>query len=174
MPHGPARRLDPMAGTRRIGIAGSTGRLGSLAMRLVEEAADLDAVALDARRALDLRGVDAIFDATVLDASERLVAAAVDAGVPVVVGTSGWSDERIRGLRARGAERIRIVPNFSLGSVLETHLATIAARHFSAVEVVEEFSEARDEKLAKGEALVCHVVGTADAARVVAVERHLP
>ena len=42
------------------------------------------------------------------------------------------------------------------------------------VEVVEEFAEARDEKLAKGEALVCHVVGRGDAARVVAVERHLP
>jgi 8-oxo-dGTP diphosphatase len=43
-----------------------------------------------------------------------------------------------------------------------------------AVEVVEEFAAARDEKLAKGEALVLHVVGTGDAARVVALERHLP
>ena len=42
------------------------------------------------------------------------------------------------------------------------------------VEVVEEFAEARDEKLVKGEALVCHVVGTGEAARVVAVERHRP
>ena len=40
------------------------------------------------------------------------------------------------------------------------------------VEVVEEFAEARDEKLVKGEAMVCHVVGTGEAARVVAVERH--
>ena len=38
------------------------------------------------------------------------------------------------------------------------------------VEVVEEFAEARDDKLFKGEALVCHVVGRGDA-RVVAVER---
>jgi 8-oxo-(d)GTP phosphatase len=44
----------------------------------------------------------------------------------------------------------------------------------ASVEVVEEFAEARDERLAKGEALVCHVVGTGDDARVVAVERHLP
>jgi 8-oxo-(d)GTP phosphatase len=43
-----------------------------------------------------------------------------------------------------------------------------------AVEVVEEFAAARDEKLAKGEALVLHVVGTGEAARVVALERHLP
>ena len=42
------------------------------------------------------------------------------------------------------------------------------------VEVVEEFAEARDDKLDKGEALVCHVVGTGEAARVVAVERHRP
>ena len=42
------------------------------------------------------------------------------------------------------------------------------------VEVVEEFAEARDERLVKGEVLVCHVVGTGDAARVVAVERHRP
>jgi len=126
-----------MAGTRRIGIAGSTGRLGSLALRLVAGADDLEPVELDVRDGLGLSGLDAIFDATVLDASERLVDAAVDAGVPVVVGTSGWTQERIRDLRDRGAEGIRIVPNFSLGSVLETHLATIAARHFTAVEVVE-------------------------------------
>jgi 8-oxo-dGTP diphosphatase len=43
-----------------------------------------------------------------------------------------------------------------------------------AVEVVEEFAAARDEKLAKGEALVLHVVGRGDGARVVALERHLP
>jgi phosphohistidine phosphatase SixA/ADP-ribose pyrophosphatase YjhB (NUDIX family) len=44
----------------------------------------------------------------------------------------------------------------------------------ASVEVVEAFAEARDEKLEKGEALVCHVVGHGEAARVVAVERHLP
>ena len=42
------------------------------------------------------------------------------------------------------------------------------------VEVVEEFAEARDDRLFKGEALVCHVVGRGAGARVVAVERHVP
>ncbi len=64
------------------------------------------------------------------------------------------------------------------GPVLPTLLDLVAARldldAAGAVQVVEEFAEARDDKLAKGEALVCHVVGTGDAARVVAVERHLP
>ena len=42
------------------------------------------------------------------------------------------------------------------------------------VEFVEAFAEARDDKLVKGEALVCHVVGRGADARVVAIERHLP
>lgn len=126
-----------MAGTRRVGIAGSTGRLGSLALRLARDAPDLEPVELDIRDGVDLAGLDVVFDATVLAASARMVEAATEAGVPLVIGTSGWTDERIRALRDRGADRIRIVPNFSLGSVLETHLATIAARHFTAVEIVE-------------------------------------
>lgn len=44
----------------------------------------------------------------------------------------------------------------------------------ASVEVVEAFAEARDDRLVKGEALVCHVVGHGPAARVVAVERHVP
>ncbi len=66
----------------------------------------------------------------------------------------------------------------SHGPVMPSMLDELAARldldAAGAVEVVEAFAEARDDKLTKGEALVCHVVGTGDAARVVAVERHLP
>lgn len=43
-----------------------------------------------------------------------------------------------------------------------------------AVGMVETLAEARDERLVKGEALVCHVMGAGDAARIVAVERHTP
>ena len=64
------------------------------------------------------------------------------------------------------------------GPVLPALMDDLAPRldldRAGAVEVVEAFAEARDEKLGKGEALVCHVVGTGEAARVVAVERHLP
>ncbi len=43
-----------------------------------------------------------------------------------------------------------------------------------AVEIVEAFGLARDEKLLKGEVLVCHLSGRGEHARVVALERHLP
>ena len=42
------------------------------------------------------------------------------------------------------------------------------------VGMLEAFVEARDDRLAKGEALVCHLAGAGPDARVVAVERHLP
>lgn len=78
----------------------------------------------------------------------------------------------------RALERGEPVVLCSHGPVLPGLLDDVAARldldSEGAVEVVEAFAEARDEKLAKGEALVCHVVGTGAAARVVAVERHLP
>jgi 8-oxo-dGTP diphosphatase len=64
------------------------------------------------------------------------------------------------------------------GPVLPALLDDLAGRldldAAGSVEVVEEFAQARDEKLVKGEALVCHVVGSGDTARVVAVERHRP
>ena len=64
------------------------------------------------------------------------------------------------------------------GPVLPTLLDDLERRldldAAGSVQVVEEFAEARDDKLHKGEALVCHVVGRGADARVVAVERHLP
>lgn len=43
-----------------------------------------------------------------------------------------------------------------------------------AVDVIESFAQARDDNLAKGEVLVCHVSGLGQGARVVALEHHLP
>ena len=64
------------------------------------------------------------------------------------------------------------------GPVMSDVLGVLADRlHLEgadAVGMLERFVEARDDDLAKGEALVCHVAGVGAQARVVAVERHLP
>lgn len=125
----------------RVGVLGASGRLGAAAVAAIDSADDLDAVVLDPRGDLDLTGVDVALDATILAASERIVGAAVAQGVPIVVGTSGWSAQRVDALRDRGAAGVRIVPNFSIGSVVGTHLATIAARHLGAIEIVETHHE---------------------------------
>ncbi|WP_084764538.1 NUDIX hydrolase [Knoellia subterranea] len=61
-----------------------------------------------------------------------------------------------------------------MGAVLDALSPRLELVGEGSVEMLERFVEARDENLAKGEALVCHVAGTGDEARIVAVERHLP
>lgn len=130
--------------TIRVAVAGATGKMGRLAVELVEEADDLGLhAALDSRSSLDeLDGADVAIDVTHPGASGEIVAHAVEAGVPIVVGTSGWSGERIgeieRMLRHRDdAPAVLFVPNFSVGSVLGTAFAAFAAPYFDSIEIVE-------------------------------------
>ncbi|UAC01556.1 4-hydroxy-tetrahydrodipicolinate reductase [Dactylosporangium vinaceum] len=62
-------------------------------------------------------------------------------GVHMVIGTSGFTTERIELVRDRLATRpdlgIVIAPNFAVGAVLLMEFAAKAARHFESVEIVE-------------------------------------
>lgn len=128
-----------------VAVSGATGRMGSVVTELVEadDAFTLHA-ALDSSSSPDaLDGADVLVDVTRIDVSEQLVDEALARGLDVVVGTSGWDAARLESLAARiPADRgVIVVPNFSLGSVLATHLATIAARSFDAVEIIEAHHE---------------------------------
>ncbi len=78
---------------------------------------------------------------TVPAVSQRVVEFAIEHGISVVVGTSGWSAERIATLNKPVAEKpdlaVLIIPNFSIGSVLATSFAALAARFFDSIEIVE-------------------------------------
>jgi 4-hydroxy-tetrahydrodipicolinate reductase len=58
-----------------------------------------------------------------------------------VVGTTGWSEEKLADLRAKVAERpevgVLIAPNFAIGAVLMMAFAAKAAQFYESVEVVE-------------------------------------
>ena len=129
--------------TIRVAVAGATGKLGSVAVRLIEAADDLELVAaLDSRTPLDaMVGADVLVDMTLPQVSQGIVACAVDHGLNVLVGTSGWSADRILDLERRVAEHdgagAVVIPNFSLGSALGTAFATVAARFFDSIEIVE-------------------------------------
>jgi len=61
-------------------------------------------------------------------------------GVHAVVGTSGFTEERITAVRTSwggGPPNCLIVPNFSIGAVLMMRFAEMAAPHFDAAEIVE-------------------------------------
>lgn len=135
--------------TISVAVSGARGRLGSLVCEVVEAhpAFKLGAQ-LSSASGPDAGAEDAILvDVSHPEASQAIVERAVRRGQRVVVGTSGWSAERIERLRglveATPGAAVLIVPNFSLGSVLGTVLAQIAAPYFDSVEIVEAHHAAK-------------------------------
>lgn len=128
--------------TIKVAVVGATGRMGQLAIDLIDSAQDLSLhSSLNSRSDLsELLGADVVFDVTKLEVSERVVSFAVEAKIPVVVGTSGWSAAKLSELEAKvtnaGSTAV-IVPNFSIGSMLATRFASEAAKYFSTIEIVE-------------------------------------
>lgn len=126
----------------RLAVVGAAGRMGRLFAEVVQGMPDAQVVqrigsADPLRFAPD---VQAVVDVTLPQVSPGVVAAATEAGLPVLVGTSGWSGERIGSLRAgrdAAAPAVLIVPNFSVGAVLASRFAEQAAVWFESIEIVE-------------------------------------
>lgn len=115
--------------------------MGRLVAEVVEGLPDASIVQrIGSSDPLEFDGVDAVVDVTLPQVSPTVVAAATEAGLPVLVGTSGWSGERITSLRANrvaGSPAVLIVPNFSIGAVLAARFAEQAATWFESIEIVE-------------------------------------
>ncbi|MCX8528618.1 MAG: 4-hydroxy-tetrahydrodipicolinate reductase [Rhodoluna sp.] len=124
--------------TKKIAVVGATGRMGKLALDLIEASQDLSVfAALDSKSELSAAiGADAIFDVTRLDVSQTVVAFAQENSIPVVVGTSGWSKDKLASLETNGSAVV-VIPNFSVGSMLATRFAAEAAKFFGSIEIVE-------------------------------------
>ncbi len=129
--------------TTTVALVGATGRMGQLFSALISAAPDFElAASLDSTTSLDVMdGADLVVDVTVPAVSQRVIEHAIGNRQPVLVGTSGWTGERIAALRplveADPELGVVIIPNFSLGSVLATSMAATAARFFDSIEIVE-------------------------------------
>ncbi|NUU17493.1 4-hydroxy-tetrahydrodipicolinate reductase [Cellulomonas humilata] len=129
----------------RVAVLGAAGRMGATVVRAVEDAPDLHLVAtVDADGDLSAvveAGAQVAVDFTVPAVTEGNVHALVDAGVHVVVGTTGWDEESLARVRDHLADRpgvgVLVAPNFALGAVLAMAFAAKAARWFESVEVIE-------------------------------------
>ena len=134
-----------MSERTRVAVLGAAGRMGTAACGAVEVADDLELVArVDAGDDLqDLveSGAQVAVDFSVPDAAPANVAFCVAHGVHAVVGTTGWTTERLDAVRADLAGHpevgVLVAPNFALGAVLAMRFAALAAPHFESVEVVE-------------------------------------
>lgn len=126
-----------------VAVVGASGRLGSFTCSLLDASDEFTLVARLGSRS-DLRemlAADIVVDMTVPAVSQQIVDLAVANRKKVLVGTSGWTGDRIAALRRTVEEQpeagVIIIPNFSLGSVLATALSTVAARFFDAAEIIE-------------------------------------
>lgn len=136
----------------KVAVSGAGGKLAGAIIDAVVAAADLDLVALyNPNRAgqvidgmeigdnVDLTSVEVMVEAApageVMD-NLRIWGAAE---VATVVGTSGFTPERLDQLRSEwGTDApCLVVPNFSIGAVLMMRFAEEAASSFEAVEIVE-------------------------------------
>jgi 4-hydroxy-tetrahydrodipicolinate reductase len=153
----------------RVAVVGASGRLGSVACRVVDQHPNLQLVAqLTSRSSLDdMLGADVVLDVTHPGVSPTVVDHAIRAGLSVVVGTSGWSEDRLRTLRTLLASHphcaVLVIPNFSIGSVLATHFAATAARFYESVEIVEAHHAAKVDSPSGTAVRTAEVIGHARA-----------
>ncbi len=117
--------------------------MGSTVCEAVDAADDLELVGrFDVGDELgDLAGADVVVEFSVPDASPANVDHCVERGVHVVVGTTGWSEEKVAALRERMSDTpgvgVLIAPNFAIGAVLMMAFAEQAARFYESAEVIE-------------------------------------
>ena len=128
----------------RVAVTGAKGRMGSTVVAAVNGAPDMEIIAqLDAGdpiTAESLRGAAVAVDFSVPAVTEANVHALLDAGVDVVVGTTGWTEEsyaRVREHAEAAGRAVLIAPNFAMGAVLAMKFAAMAAPYFESAEVIE-------------------------------------
>jgi 4-hydroxy-tetrahydrodipicolinate reductase len=129
--------------TTKVAVVGASGKMGRLIADIIDDRDGWEVfAALGSSSALsEILGADLVVDVTQPGVSQAVVDYAVANDINVLVGTSGWSADRIarlsRTLENHPGNGVIIVPNFSIGSVLATSFAAMAARFYDSIEIVE-------------------------------------
>lgn len=131
--------------TIRVGVLGARGRMGAEVCRAVEAAPDMEIVAMiDADESVhDLAdvGAEVVVDFTHPDVVMDNLRFCIEHDIRSVVGTSGFTPERLETVREWLAEKpslgVLIAPNFALGAVLSMKFAQLAARYYPSAEIIE-------------------------------------
>ncbi len=131
----------------RVAVAGAAGRMGATVCDAVTEAEGLELSgradpSLDTTLADVLPGADVVVDFTIPDTALGNAIECLEAGVSVVVGTTGFDLDALREAAERswsGGEgpRAFVAPNFAIGAVLMMELGQRVAEHMPEVEIVE-------------------------------------
>jgi 4-hydroxy-tetrahydrodipicolinate reductase len=126
----------------RVAVAGAVGRMGQAVCAAVEDADDL---ALTGRAdpalgvALEdvLGDADVVVDFTQPDSALKNARTCLEAGVHVVIGTTGFDLDGLRSAAAGASANAFVAPNFAIGAVLMMRFAAEASRHLDGAEIIE-------------------------------------
>jgi 4-hydroxy-tetrahydrodipicolinate reductase len=129
----------------RVGVLGARGRMGQEVCKATVAAPDLDLVAMvdigDWLFSVADADTQVVVDFTHPDVVMDNLRFAIDNDIHAVVGTTGFTDEKLDTLRTWLADKpglgIIVAPNFGVGAVLAMRFAQLAAPHFSSAEVIE-------------------------------------
>ena len=120
----------------RVVLNGRSGTVGSVLGPALEAAG---------HELVDLGDAEAMVDFTAPEVVVENVTAALDAGVPCVVGTTGWDTAAVDGLAREKGLAVLFAPNFAIGAVLMMRLAEQAARYLPRAEIVELHAETKKD-----------------------------
>jgi 4-hydroxy-tetrahydrodipicolinate reductase len=124
----------------RVAVAGAAGRMGETVCGAVSDAPDMEltgradpALGVSVGEVLAERP-DVLVDFTIPDTVLANAREALAAGVHVVIGTTGFDPEQLRGVT--GAN-VFVAPNFAIGAALMMQFAAQAAPHMQRAEIIE-------------------------------------
>ena len=129
----------------KVAVLGAKGRMGAKTVAAIESASDLTlSSALDLGDSLDQlvkTGTEVVIDFTHPDSVMKNLEFAINNGIHVVVGTTGFDDKKLSELKNLLSKNPKvgalIAPNFGLGAVLMMQFSQKAAQYFESVEIIE-------------------------------------
>ncbi|HYH25927.1 MAG TPA: 4-hydroxy-tetrahydrodipicolinate reductase [Blastococcus sp.] len=141
-PPAPADGASPLI---PVGVLGARGRMGTEVVKAVNDADDLELVAMvdDGDWLFNVAdaGAQVVVDFTRPDVVMDNIRFCIDNNIHCVVGTTGFDEERLatiaEWLEPKPELGVVIAPNFGIGAILLMRFAQDAARFFPSVEVVE-------------------------------------
>ncbi|WEV46390.1 4-hydroxy-tetrahydrodipicolinate reductase [Bifidobacterium sp. ESL0690] len=131
----------------RVSVVGALGRMGGSVVEAVKAADDMEIAQQigenDSIAAITPDNTDVAVEFTVPTSSLGNVLKLVAQGVDVVVGTTGWTDEKLDEVKValakapREGQAVFVAPNFAISAVLADRFAAEAAKYFTSAEVIE-------------------------------------
>jgi 4-hydroxy-tetrahydrodipicolinate reductase len=145
----------------KVAVSGAMGRLGSVIAKGVANAEDMQlsgvydpghpgnvVAGIEIETSMENIDADMVVECTHPDVVMENLKRWHAKGVSVVVGTSGFTEERIEEVRSfwtNADTSCLVVPNFSIGAVLMMRFAELASPYFDSAEIIERHENTKPE-----------------------------